>query len=51
MKLDSTLNNLQNTSGDWKAKVAKRMGEVIFPEFFKLDARVIGDRVKGKIDV
>jgi hypothetical protein len=37
-------------SGDSKAKVAKRMGEAILPELFKIDARVVGDRVKGKID-
>ena len=40
----------KNTSGDSKAKVAKRMGQAILLEFFKINPKVVGDRVKGKID-
>lgn len=42
--------SLKNTSGDSKAKVAKRMGQAILPELYKIDPKVVGDRMKGKID-
>ena len=41
---------VKNTSGDSKAKVAKRMGQAILPELYKIHPKVVGDRVKGKID-
>ncbi|KAF8056303.1 hypothetical protein FPV67DRAFT_1531959 [Lyophyllum atratum] len=40
----------ENTSGDSKAKASKRMAEVILPDYFKINGRTVGDRVKGKID-
>jgi hypothetical protein len=40
----------QNTSRDSKAKVAKRMGQAILPDLYLINPKVIGDRVKGKID-
>jgi hypothetical protein len=40
----------KNTSGDSKAKVAKQMGQAILLEFFKINPKVVGDCVKGKID-
>jgi hypothetical protein len=27
------------------------MGQAILPELYKIDPKVVGDRVKGKIDV
>ncbi|KAF8059891.1 hypothetical protein FPV67DRAFT_1674386 [Lyophyllum atratum] len=43
-------NKHENTSGDSKAKVAKRMAEVIYPEYYKINPRTVGDHVKGKLD-
>ncbi|KAG6847153.1 hypothetical protein H0H93_009811, partial [Arthromyces matolae] len=40
----------ENTSGDSKAKVAKRIGMAILPEYAALDPTAIRDRVKAKIE-
>jgi hypothetical protein len=41
---------LQNTSGDSKIKVFKRIGKVLFPDLYVIDEDSIGSRVKGKTE-
>ncbi|KAG2122243.1 hypothetical protein DEU56DRAFT_746050, partial [Suillus clintonianus] len=40
----------QNTSGETKASVYKRIGAVVLPEFHEIDPTATGDRVKGKLE-
>ena len=40
----------QNTTGDSKIKVCKRIGEVLFPALFPDHATVVGERIRGKIN-
>ncbi|GLB45646.1 hypothetical protein LshimejAT787_2500380 [Lyophyllum shimeji] len=40
----------ENTSGETKVTVFKRIGEKILPELFAVDPTVIGDRVKSKVE-
>ncbi|KAG6817988.1 hypothetical protein H0H93_006886 [Arthromyces matolae] len=38
------------SGGDTKVKVARRIGTAILPEYAKDNIKVVGDRVRGKID-
>ncbi|KAF8074111.1 hypothetical protein FPV67DRAFT_1650802 [Lyophyllum atratum] len=40
----------ENTSGETKVTVFKRIGEKILPELFAVDPTVIADRVKSKVE-
>ncbi|KAG2127705.1 hypothetical protein DEU56DRAFT_820196 [Suillus clintonianus] len=40
----------ENTSGETKASVYKRIGAVVLPEFHEIDPTATGDRVKGKLE-
>lgn len=40
----------QNTSGETKVSVYKRIGATVLPEFYDLDPTATGDRIKGKLE-
>ena len=40
----------QNTSGDSKVTVLKRIGQVILPELFALDVTTVANRLKGQLE-
>ncbi|KAJ7740346.1 hypothetical protein B0H16DRAFT_1424231 [Mycena metata] len=40
----------ENTSGDKKVTVYKRIGQAIVPEFYELEPATVGDRCRAKID-
>ena len=40
----------QNTSGESKASVYKRIGSTVLPEFSLIDPTATGDRVKSKLE-
>ena len=41
---------LQNTSGESKASVYKRIGSIVLPEFSLIDPTATGDRIKSKLE-
>jgi hypothetical protein len=40
----------QNTSGETKVMVYKRIGQAVLPDLFTVDPNVIADRIKGKLE-
>jgi hypothetical protein len=40
----------QNTSGERKVTVYKRIGQAVLPDLFTLDPNVVADRIKGKLE-
>ena len=40
----------QNTSGETKVTVYKRIGHAILPQLFAMDPNVVADCVKGKLE-
>lgn len=42
--------SFQNTKKHTKVTVFRRIGQVLFPEWFELDGTTIANRIKGKIE-
>ncbi|KAG1823183.1 hypothetical protein EV424DRAFT_1397173 [Suillus variegatus] len=40
----------ENTSGETKASVYKRIGAIVLPECYEIDPTATGDRVKSKLE-
>ncbi|KAL4071080.1 hypothetical protein V8B97DRAFT_1963787 [Scleroderma yunnanense] len=40
----------ENTSGETKASVFRRIGSVLLPELHSIDATATGDRIKGRYE-
>lgn len=43
-------NNMQKGSGDRKATMYRAIAERLFPDLFKMNAKVLSERIRAKVD-